>query len=121
MLAVKVRCNGKDVTLALDTGAAVTVLQVPPRDLGVKLPDTSTGSVSGFFGKRDVKSAEMSLSVGGLEPQKLSAVFLEGDQKVDFIRDGALGRDFLMRYNFLIDFPAKKLYLRPRTNMKRDK
>lgn len=121
VLAVKVRCNGKDLTLALDTGASNTVLQVPARDLGVKLPETSDGTVIGVFGKRDSKSAEVSLSLSDLPPQQLPALFLEGDQKVDFIQDGTLGRDFLMHYNFLIDFPAKKLYLRPRSNLKRDK
>jgi hypothetical protein len=42
------RCNGKDITLALNTGAAVTILQVPARDVGVKLPDTADSTLSGL-------------------------------------------------------------------------
>jgi hypothetical protein len=120
VLGVKVRCNGKDVTLMLDTGGSTTLLQVPAKDIGVKLPETAEGSVRGFFGEKSVKYANVSLSVGGLPPQTVEAMFLEDDQKIDYMKQGALGQNFLMRYNFLIDFPAKKLYLRPRRDLKRD-
>ena len=102
----------RDVTLAVDTGGARTL--IAPQDARaldleptcIALPQRS------IFGSLKVNEATLqTLEVGGLRLSDLSVRYLTQDHPN---MPPHLGLDVLSRYRLLIDYPAKMLYLKYR-------
>jgi len=111
--------NTFNTTLLVDTGAAIPLLIHTNTDSSLTLPDLVIdgrlgyglgGPIKGFLGK--VKSLD-------LNPYKFDFVLTSFQDidlenfKGDIIRNGILGNKLLSRFNVIIDYFSKKLYLKP--------
>jgi hypothetical protein len=112
LFRVKARLNGaEDYTLTIDTGIDTAVI---PRTVADRLklkPAPMRSTMRTAFGPLAVKTAMMqTLAMGQITIN---------DVPVNFPRDlsgrfpPGIGMEILGRYNMLIDFPARKLYLKP--------
>jgi hypothetical protein len=123
-LGVEAVLNGRKRLLAVDTGGASSLLLGKPEELGIDVSAAETGVARMFQGEFTTKKTQVTMKIGGLELKNVAVSLITDAEAVSGVSEGTLagvlGRSLLMRYNFLIDFPAKKLYLRPRTDLKRD-
>lgn len=109
---IAVRLNDQtDVNLAIDTGGAHTLLDIAQARL-LELRPTRLGfRQPSVFGDLKANEARLSsLIFGGLRVSDLNVRYLQSPHPN---LPPHLGLDVLARYRMLIDYPARKLYLKP--------
>jgi predicted aspartyl protease len=113
-------CNGKTVTVLVDTGASTTSIYKPSEEFGIQASETTEILTIIKGGQKVERSALAAISIGKSAPLKLKTEFGDGKDSTGKpileYGDGLLGSDFLSQYYVLMDFPAKKMYLRPRNS-----
>lgn len=115
-----------EVTLLLDTGAGLPVLiytntadhlRLPEKTIRGMLGSGLGGNLEGYIGRME------HFAFGEYEFEDVLSSFQ--DVEVDSItrmglqRNGILGNSILNRFNFVIDYPHQKLYMKPRGRLKR--
>ncbi len=102
--------------LLLDTGASIVILS-PGMAAKLSLPPAQTGDIRKIkvADGREVEARFVrlgSLRVQDVEAKDVEAAILTGSAGATEYEDGLLGMSFLKRFNFQIDYEAKKLTLR---------
>ncbi len=114
-----------DLTLLLDTGAALTYLLNSNNKLKIKIPESATpgslgnglgGQVEGYLGKmRSLEFADFKFYNILTNYQSIDDNFT--DQEIIF-RDGIIGNMILSRFNLIIDYFNQKIYFKPLRKIK---
>jgi predicted aspartyl protease len=115
---VEAKINGREVTLALDTGSPRTVLtQKCARRLGLNVVDTGHvtsgigGATAGNLGIAQVQS----FTLGGCEINRLSTIFVLPKDGHAGMTDGLLGLDYLRLNVAIIPVAGSGFLIKPGT------
>jgi clan AA aspartic protease (TIGR02281 family) len=108
--------NGKlTVTLVLDTGAGLVVLQPSvARNLGLDYEKKGLDITSIVADGREIKEKYMVLdrmATAGMEASEVGVAIMTEEVDREHFYDGLLGMSFLKKFNFKIDYRNKKLIL----------
>ena len=108
-------------TLLVDTGAAIPLLIHTNTDSSLVIPDVVIdgrlgfglgGPIKGFLGK--IRQLQLGPYQFDFPLTSFQDIDLETFKQSDLIRNGILGNKLLSRFDVIIDFFHKKLYLKPR-------
>lgn len=110
----------KQVRMLIDTGAELTAwfqayranaLKIPPKTIRGTIGEGFNGEVFGSFARLK------GLALGKYELKQPVVAFPDSVCIAEVIgsseRDGTIGSQFLLRFNYIIDYPNKRFYFRP--------
>lgn len=115
--------NKYNSTLLVDTGAAIPLLLHTNTDSSLVIPDIVIdgrlgfglgGPIKGFLGK--IKRLDLQPHSFDFPLTSFQDIDLETFKQSEIIRNGILGNKLLSRFDVIIDFFKRKLYLKPRKN-----
>lgn len=115
--------------LLLDTGAGLFLLlytaendstDLPPRVIPTNIAEGLGGAIKGNVGRsKSVKIGKQEF--GDVITYFQNSPFLRGDERIgkNRIRDGIIGNTLLRRFNLIIDYVQREVYLRPTRKWKK--
>lgn len=113
----------KEVDLLLDSGSGDAIWLFATASTGINIPEKSFKDFLGFgisgsvYGRR---GRVESLSLGWYKLNQVTASFPDSLYIKDIItfeeRDGSLGGQVLKRFNLVLDYPGKNLWLKPNSS-----
>lgn len=118
-IILKLKINGKDCQLIVDTGASNSCLDISTKkkfnlsiSKGDDLAYSATDSIKNIFhsyeNSLEINSTKINIDFILFDMKKLKNYFEKNEnEKVD----GIIGIDFLKRFNAKIDFESKRIFL----------
>jgi len=116
---VRAVANGQEANLVVDTGGDVDLAPTFAARVGVRTEDAGAGTFAGGTQAPMRKGMLASLSLGGATADDVPVHVLASHSEILFpnVRiDGIVGTTYFERFLVTIDYPHRRLVLRPRTS-----